>query len=80
MVAGASHIIVVTTHVLMYGESKLLKDCTLPLTGKGCMNPVLTDQASMDFKDGKFILRKPAPAVGVEKIVALAAPKVFTRI
>ena len=46
-------------------------DCTLPLTGKGCIKRVLTDLALMDIEDGKFILRERAPGVTVEEIAKL---------
>jgi 3-oxoacid CoA-transferase subunit B len=71
LVAGADNIIVTMTHASKHGDSKLLKECTLPLTGKGCINHVLTDLALMDIRDGKFILRERAPGVSVEEIVSL---------
>lgn len=71
LVAGADNIIVTMTHASKHGESKLLSQCTLPLTGKGCINHVLTDLALMDIADGKFILRERAPGVSVEEIVQL---------
>lgn len=73
LVAGADNIIVTMTHASKHGESKLLSQCTLPLTGKGCINHVLTDLALMDIADGKFILRERAPGVSVEEIVQLTA-------
>jgi len=71
LVAGADNIIVTMTHASKHGESKLLSECTLPLTGKGCIKRVLTDLALLDIEDGKFILRERAPGVTVEEIVAL---------
>ncbi|KZX56778.1 succinyl-CoA--3-ketoacid-CoA transferase [Halioglobus sp. HI00S01] len=71
LVAGADNIIVVMTHASKHGDSKLLKECTLPLTGKGCIKRVLTDLALLDIEDGKFILRERAPGVSVEDIAAL---------
>ena len=73
LVAGADNIIVTMTHASKHGESKLLPECTLPLTGKGCIKRVLTDLALLDIEDGKFILRERAPGVSVEEIVALTA-------
>jgi len=73
LVAGADNIIVTMTHASKHGESKLLSECTLPLTGKGCIKRVLTDLALLDIEDGKFILRERAPGVTVEEIVALTA-------
>ena len=73
LVAGADNIIVTMTHASKHGDSKLLPECTLPLTGKGCIKRVLTDLALLDIDDGKFILRERAPGVSVEEIVALTA-------
>jgi 3-oxoacid CoA-transferase subunit B len=73
LVAGADNIIVTMTHASKHGASKLLSECTLPLTGKGCIKRVLTDLALLDIEDGKFILRERAPGVTVEEIVALTA-------
>ncbi|MFT6032299.1 MAG: 3-oxoacid CoA-transferase subunit B [Arenicella sp.] len=68
LVAGADNIIVTMTHASKAGKSKLLSECTLPLTGKGCIKRVLTDLALIDIEDGKFILRERAPGVSVEQI------------
>ena len=71
LVAGADNIIVTMTHASKSGQSKLLAECTLPLTGKSCIKRVLTDLAFMDIDDGKFILRERAPGVSIEEIVNL---------
>lgn len=73
LVAGAENIIVTMTHASKSGESKLLPQCTLPLTGKACIRRVLTDLALLDIEDGKFILRERAPGVSVAEIVKLTA-------
>jgi len=73
LVAGAENIIVTMTHASKSGESKLLPECTLPLTGKGCIKRVLTDLALLDIEDGRFILRERAPGVSVEEIARLTA-------
>ena len=71
LVAGADNIIVTMTHASKSGQSKLLSECTLPLTGKGCIKRVLTDLAFMDIAEGKFILRERAPGVSVAEIEKL---------
>ena len=71
LVAGADNIIVTMTHASKSGQSKLLSQCTLPLTGKDCIKRVLTDLALLDIEDGKFILRERAPGVSVEQIKSL---------
>jgi 3-oxoacid CoA-transferase subunit B len=73
LVAGADNIIVTMTHASKHGDSKLLSECTLPLTGKGCIKRVLTDLALLDIEDGKFILRERAPGVSIGEIVNLTA-------
>lgn len=73
LVAGAENIIVTMTHASKTGESKLLRDCTLPLTGAGCIKRVLTDLAYLEIENGAFILKERAPGVSVEEIVAKTA-------
>ena len=73
LVAGADNIIVTMTHASKHGESKLLPECSLPLTGAGCINKVVTDLAYVEINDGKFRLRERAPGVSVEEIVKLTA-------
>ncbi len=69
LVAGADNIIVTMTHASKHGDSKLLTNCTLPLTGKGCIKKVLTNLAFIEIKDGKFHLLERAPGVSVEEII-----------
>ncbi|OUR63293.1 succinyl-CoA--3-ketoacid-CoA transferase [Colwellia sp. 39_35_sub15_T18] len=71
LVAGADNIIVTMTHASKYGDSKLLTNCSLPLTGKGCIKKVLTDLAFIEIKNGKFHLLERAPGVSVEEIIKL---------
>jgi 3-oxoacid CoA-transferase subunit B len=71
LVAGAENIIVTMTHASKHGQSKLLKQCSLPLTGKGCIKKVLTDLAFIEIKEGKFHLLERAPGVSIEEIKRL---------
>ncbi|NQZ28625.1 MAG: CoA transferase subunit B [Colwellia sp.] len=71
LVAGADNIIVTMTHASKHGESKLLSNCTLPLTGKGCIKKVLTDLAFIEIKAGQFHLLERAPGVSVAEIIEL---------
>ncbi len=68
LVAGADNIIVTMTHASKKGESKLLSQCSLPLTGKGCIKKVLTDLAWLEIEQGAFVLKERAPGVSVEEI------------
>ena len=70
LVAGADNIIVAMTHANKHGVSKILKKCTLPLTGVNCVKKVVTDLAVMELVDGKFHLIERAPGVSVEEIVS----------
>jgi 3-oxoacid CoA-transferase B subunit len=68
LVASAKNIIVAMLHTSKSGESKLLKRCTLPITGLGCVKKVVTDLAVMDIGSEGFVLRERAPGVSVEAI------------
>lgn len=68
LVAGAKNIICTMTHASKHGESKLLSECSLPLTGVGCINKVITDLALLEIKDGAFYLLERAPGVSIEEI------------
>jgi len=70
LVASAENIIVAMMHSNKAGESKILKECTLPLTGVGCVKKVVTELAVLEIKDGKFHLIERAPGVSVEEIIA----------
>jgi 3-oxoacid CoA-transferase subunit B len=69
LVAGAENIIVAMTHANKHGVSKILKKCTLPLTGVNCVKKVVTDLAVMELKDGAFHLIERAPGVSAEEII-----------
>lgn len=69
LVAGAQNIIVTMTHANKHGQSKLLKECSLPLTGVDCINKVVTDLAVLEIRDGAFHLLERAPGVSVEEII-----------
>ena len=68
LVAGAENIIVAMTHANKKGESKILKKCSLPLTGVSCVKKVVTDLAVMELIDGAYHLIERAPGVSVEEI------------
>lgn len=69
LVASAENIIVAMMHVNKAGESKILKKCTLPLTGVGCVKKVVTELAVMEVTPNGFKLLERAPGVSVEEIV-----------
>lgn len=75
LVAGAKNIIVTMTHADKYGNSKLLADCTLPLTGVNCITRIITDLAVMEVADGAFHLKERAPGVSIDEIREKTAGK-----
>ena len=70
LVASAENIIVAMMHVNKAGESKILKKCTLPLTGVGCVKKVVTELAVLEVTPQGFKLLERAPGVTVEHIIA----------
>ncbi|SEA56451.1 CoA transferase subunit B [Alkalimonas amylolytica] len=75
LVAGAQNIVVTMTHADKHGNSKLLSDCTLPLTGVGCVKKIVTDLAVLEVRDGAFHLLERAPGISVEEIQQKTAGK-----
>ena len=71
LVAGAENIIVAMSHASKNGDSKILKKCSLPLTGVDCVKLVVTDLAVLRLEGGKFHLLERAPGVSVEEIKRL---------
>ena len=69
LVAAAKNIIVATTHTDKAGNPKLLKQCTLPLTGVNCVKRIVTDLAVIDITEQGFKLIERAPGVSTEEIV-----------
>jgi len=70
LVASAENIIVAMMHTNRAGESKLLKECSLPLTGVKCVKKIVTNMAVLEVKDGSFKLLERAPGITVEEIRA----------
>ena len=77
LVASAENIIVAMMHVNKAGESKILKKCTLPLTGVGCVKKVVTELAVLEITPEGFRLLERAPGVSVEEIIKATAAKLI---
>lgn len=69
LVHGAKRVVVVMDHCSKSGQSKILKKCTLPLTGKGVVHRIITDLAVMDVTFGGLVLRELAPGVSAADVL-----------
>jgi 3-oxoacid CoA-transferase subunit B len=77
LVASADNIIVAMMHTNRQGESKILKKCTLPITGVNCIKKVVTNLAVLEVTDKGFKLLERAPGVSVEEIIAATAAELI---
>ncbi len=77
LVAGSPNVVVAMQHVAKDGTSKVLPECTLPLTGVGVVKKIVTELAVMDVTSDGLVLRERAPGVSVEEIVKATAAKLI---
>ena len=76
LVAGAKRVIVTMQHCSKDGAPKLLERCTLPLTGRRCVDRVITEYAVVDIVAGRgFVLREAAPGFSAEEIQAVTGAR-----
>jgi 3-oxoacid CoA-transferase len=73
LAAGGARVLVLMFHLTRDGTSKLVEDCTYPLTALGCVSTVVTDLAVIDIDSEGFLLREVAPGVSVEEVRQVTA-------
>ncbi|HEX7705987.1 MAG TPA: CoA transferase subunit B [Thermoanaerobaculia bacterium] len=77
LVAGARRLIVTMEHVTKKGEKKILNECSLPLTGVGCVNRIITDYCVLDVTEEGLKLIELAPDVTVEQVREMTEPELI---
>ncbi|HOB04092.1 MAG TPA: CoA transferase subunit B [Propionibacteriaceae bacterium] len=74
LVAGARRVVVMTEHCSKDGATKIVSQCSLPLTGVGVVNRIITDLCVFDVVDGALVLRQLAPEVTVDEVTEKTEP------
>jgi 3-oxoacid CoA-transferase subunit B len=75
IVVGAKHVIIMMDHCTKDGAPKILKECSLPLTGKRCVNLIVSDLAVIEVTKDGLLLREVAPGLTAEDVQKLTEPK-----
>ncbi|EDL64783.1 CoA transferase subunit B [Bacillus sp. SG-1] len=77
LVHGARKIIVIMEHVNKNGEGKILKECSLPLTGEGVVDRIITDRAVIDVTENGLVLREVSKGYTVEDVTSTTEPELI---
>jgi 3-oxoacid CoA-transferase subunit B len=75
LVAGAKRVIIAMEHTTKEGEPKIVKECSLPLTGVGVVNLIVTELGVIEVTSGGLLLRELAPGVSAEAVQKVTEPK-----
>ncbi|MCC2594009.1 CoA transferase subunit B [Tessaracoccus sp. OS52] len=75
LVAGTPRVIVITEHVSRNGTPKIVNECSLPLTGVGVVDRIITDRCVLDVTGNGLVLRRVAPGVTVEELREITEPE-----
>lgn len=77
LAVGAKKVIVTLEHTTKDGRPKIVKECSLPLTARRCVNKVITDMAVIDVTEKGLVLREVAPGWTAEEVQAATEPKLI---
>jgi 3-oxoacid CoA-transferase subunit B len=75
LVAGAKRVVVTMEHATKEGKPKILRSCTLPITGRKCVSAICTDRAWIDVGPEGLVLRELAPGETFESVQGLTEPR-----